>query len=264
VPDSHLELLVIRRAPCLPCAWPVSVGREALSNRLVNISTSFHAFRPHRQIDWNRALFKTSREAFVRAFARELQQHLGHPYFVVLVLHSIQCPDHHDSCNARRTLLHPRILEQRILPHLSVTFLLVTLALTTGPSFYIADSPLRRVSRAAPDLLFSFSVLPSFSFLLVRPCCLDHALRSNVWVGCLTTGSRASHASVSHLKLSRPVIRSYILKRIWGAHFYDFCIRLTESYFFITLGFRDTIRAWRGLAGHGQNDDPEMSRKIVW
>lgn len=82
------------------------------------------------------------------------------------------------------------------------------------------------------------------------PAVWNHALRSNVWVGCLTTGSRVSHASVSHLKLSRPVIRSHILKRTcqWGACFYDFCIRLTESYFFVTLGFSRYNPGWRAMA----------------
>jgi hypothetical protein len=46
------------------------------------------------RIDWNRAFFKTLREAVVWAFARQLQPYLGHPRLAVLVLHRIQCPEY--------------------------------------------------------------------------------------------------------------------------------------------------------------------------
>ena len=95
-----------------------------------------------------RILQDVLRETFVRAFARQFQPHLGHPYLVVLVLHSIQCPDHipaesrslvcsdmvcnsawgcgcnhhHDSCNSHRVFVHPHNLEQYVPPHPSITF----------------------------------------------------------------------------------------------------------------------------------------------
>jgi hypothetical protein len=55
---------------------------------MVDISPAQH-FMCFDRIDWNRAFF---REAFVQAFARQLQPHLGHQYLVVLVLHNIQRP----------------------------------------------------------------------------------------------------------------------------------------------------------------------------
>jgi hypothetical protein len=56
-------------------------------------------------------------------------------------------------------------------------FLLVALALTAGPTFYIAV-----VSRVLAFSL-SFSVLPNFSSLSVRPCCSEPCPS----VGCLVT-----------------------------------------------------------------------------
>ena len=115
------------------------------SSRRHSTSSAFHAFRPH-QLE-PRILQDVLRETFVRAFARQFQPHLGHPYLVVLVLHSIQCPDHipaearslvcfdmvcnsacgcgcnhhHDSCNSHRVFVHPHNLEQYA-PHPSITF----------------------------------------------------------------------------------------------------------------------------------------------
>jgi hypothetical protein len=93
-----------------------------------------------------------------------LQLHLGHPLLIFLTLYSIQCSSHipaevrppvcysflgcshtrhHDSCNPRRVFVHPLNLEQYIR---GLLFLLVTLALTSGPT---STSPLWRTDRAA-------------------------------------------------------------------------------------------------------------------
>jgi 1,3-beta-glucan synthase len=52
-------------------------------------------------------------------------------------------------------------------------------------------------------------------------------------VECLATGSQASRVSTPRLIRSRPVIRSYVLKRAWGAPFtvFAFICKFTESYF---------------------------------
>lgn len=81
-----------------------------------------------------------------------------HPYLVVLVLRytayhapAISSPDSACGCgwSPRRGFVRPHTLEQYIPPHSSVTFLLVALALTAGPS----TSPLHRISRVSPASL---------------------------------------------------------------------------------------------------------------
>jgi hypothetical protein len=84
--------------------------------------------------------------------------------------------------------------------HLSrrLLFILVTLALTAGPTFYIAVAANQPGDSGSLALILGIAIFSSPS---VRPCCLE----SCPPVGCLATGSRASHASTSRLKRSLPV-----------------------------------------------------------
>jgi hypothetical protein len=131
------------------------------------------------------------------------------------------CNYHYDSCNPRRGFVHSHNLEQytsRSSPHPSVTFSLCRPS-SYGRSCYCGE-PVgwwqipRSHSRYCP-----------VSSLSVRPYCLE----SYPPVGWLATGSQANRASTSHLKRSRPVLRSYILKRTWGVSFYGFLYLATSS-----------------------------------
>ncbi|KAF8502217.1 hypothetical protein F5888DRAFT_1177281 [Russula emetica] len=113
--------------------------------RLVNIPPA--RFMRFDRNDWKREFFKTyhdSREAFVWEFARQLQPHLGFPYLVVFVLHSIQC-----IYQLKRG--HSSALKWMILAT-SVTFSPChpSSSITAGPTLP-STSPLWRNSRAAAD-----------------------------------------------------------------------------------------------------------------
>jgi 1,3-beta-glucan synthase len=92
-------------------------------------------------------------------------------------------------------------------------FLLVILGLTGGPTFYIAIVENQAGGGGSLALILGIA---QFFISVIATCYLE----SCPPVGCLATGSQVSRASTSRLKLSRPVIRSYILKRACGECFY--------------------------------------------
>ena len=78
--------IVLTNKGRLPLCGPIAVVLFFLleSSGRHFTGTAFHAFWPHRLEP--RFLQDESQEAFVRAFARQLQPHLCHPYLDVLVL----------------------------------------------------------------------------------------------------------------------------------------------------------------------------------
>ena len=109
------------------------------------------------------------------------------------------------------------IPKQYIQPHLSVAFLLailVTLVLTAGPTcIAIVEYSAGRVPR-------SHSRYCLISTLLFGIMSSDRMFCNRV------ARKSRKYLRVSRLKLSRPVIRFYILKRAWGRLFMVSCIRL--------------------------------------
>jgi 1,3-beta-glucan synthase len=104
--------------------------------------------------------------------------------------------------------------------------LLFTLALTVGPTFYIATV---RISRAA-DPSLSFSVLPAF-FISTGATLLFGIMPS---VGCLSIGSRASPASTSRLitfTASYPILLCQACPGNIFLRFLAFGCKFTKSYF---------------------------------
>jgi hypothetical protein len=188
-------------------------------------------------------------------FARQLHPHLGHPYLVVLVLHSIDlvrssawwrgCDRHHDSCNPHRVFVHSHNLERHIPPHPSVTLSLChpTLLRPVLPS----TSPLWRISRAAADPSLSFSALPSFSSHRCDPAVQNHAIRPDVWRPGCEQVARIPRVSNFHGQLSDPTFRNAPGEHLFIVSCLVFGCKFTESYFFLTLAFRDPIRAMAGM-----------------
>jgi 1,3-beta-glucan synthase len=80
-------------------------------------------------------------------------------------------------------------------------FLLVTLALTAGPTFYITIVENQPNGGGSLALILGIAQF----FISIGATLLFRIMPS---IGCLATGSRASRASTSRLKPSRPVIPS--------------------------------------------------------
>ncbi|KZV72587.1 glycosyltransferase family 48 protein [Peniophora sp. CONT] len=251
--------------------YPEGIARIVLQDktRLVDLPPAQRFMRFDR-VDWNRVFFKTYYEK--RSFGH-LLVNFNRIWVVHIALYwfytaynspSVWEPKTHSSSAmawsatalggavATVIMLLATIAEYSYIPttwnntsHLTrrMLFLLVTLGLTAGPTVYIAiaengDSAGGQLALILGIVQFFISVVATLLFAIVP---------SGRMFGDRVAGkSRKYLASqtftASYASLSRPARISSIL--LW---FLVFGCKFTESYFFLTLSFRDPIKAMAGV-----------------
>ncbi|KAJ7757160.1 1,3-beta-glucan synthase, partial [Mycena metata] len=210
--------------------YPEGIARIVLQDktRLVDIAPAQRFMRFDR-IDWNRAFFKTYYEK--RSFGHLIVNFnpcLDHPHFDLLFLHGL--PVARGCCRlggavASLIMILATIAEFSYIPttwnntsHLTrrLVFLLVILALTCGPTFYIAIVASNGTAGKVTEII-GIVQLP-----------------------------RSPHRT----RASRPRPR-FASIMLWAL---VFGCKLVESYFYLTLSFRSPIAVMVGMKIQGCND----------
>jgi hypothetical protein len=153
-----------------------------------------------------------------------------------------------------RVFVHPHSLGQCIPPHPSVAFS------PCHPSSYSRSYLLhrhcgesagrrRRIARSHSQY---WPQCPVFHLNRCDPAVWNHALRSGVWRPGREQVAQVQYLASQTFTTSYPTPHTpHILKRAWRASFYGLivfgCLFFTESYIFLTLAFRDPIRAMAGI-----------------
>jgi len=257
--------------------YPEGIARIVLTDktRLVDLPPA-QRFMKFDRIDWNRAFFKTYYEK--RSFGHLLVNfnriwviHIS-LYFYYTAFNSPTVYDVNNVSHPAMTwsvtalggavstviMILATLMEFSYIPttwnntsHLTrrLIFLLITLGLTCGPTFYIAIA----VSNGSDGQLALILGIVQF-FISVSATLLFAIMPSGRMFGDRVAGksrkylaSQTFTASYPSLKKG-PRIASFLL---W---FLVFGCKFTESYFFLTLSFRDPIRVMVGMKIQGCND----------
>jgi hypothetical protein len=122
-------------------------------------------------------------------------------------------------------------------------FLLVTLALTAGPTFYIAIAENQSDGGGSLPLILGIAQF----FISVAATLLFGLMPSGRMFGDRVASKSRKYLASQTFTASYPVLHSEARLGSVFLWFLVFGCKFTESYFFLTLAFRDPIRAMAGM-----------------
>jgi 1,3-beta-glucan synthase len=135
--------------------------------------------------------------------------------------------------------LHRHTPEQYISPHLSVSFLLVTLALTAGLTFYIAIVENQLGGGGSLALILGIARF----FISIGATLLFRILPSSRMFGGWVTSKSCKYLASQTFTASYPILHSQARLGSVFLWLLVFGCKFTESYFFLTFAFRDPIQS---------------------
>ncbi|KAI0340296.1 1,3-beta-glucan synthase [Trametopsis cervina] len=255
--------------------YPEGIARIVLydKTRLLDLAPA-QRFMRFSQIDWNRVFFKTYYEK--RSFG-----HLLVNFNRIWVIHiavywfytAYNSPTIYNGFNstplrwsatalggavATVIMIAATLAEFSYIPttwnntsHLTrrLLFLIVTLALTAGPTFYIAiaesSSPNGSLALILGIVQFFISVVATLLFA---------TLPSGRMFGDRVAGKSRKYLASQTFTASYPTLKPTARAASFALWLLVFSCKLTESYFFLTQGFKNPIRVMVNMKVQGCND----------
>ncbi|TDL27758.1 glycosyltransferase family 48 protein [Rickenella mellea] len=252
--------------------YPEGIARIVLNDktRLVDLPPA-QRFMKFDRVDWNRAFFKTYYEK--RSF-----MHLLVNFNRIWVIHislywyytAYNSPTVYTQSGAAKPtaamtwsatalggavstiiMIAATLAEFSYIPttwnntsHLTrrLLFLCVTLALTAGPTFYIAFTDSPNSTSSVPLILGIVQF-----FIAVVATLLFGIMPSGRMFGDRVAGKSRKYLASQTFTASYPELERSSRMASFGLWFLVFGCKFTESYFFLTLSFRDPIRVMVGM-----------------
>ncbi|KAJ8469972.1 hypothetical protein ONZ51_g8642 [Trametes cubensis] len=255
--------------------YPEGIARIVLTDktRLVDLPPA-QRFMKFDRIDWNRVFFKTYYEK--RSFGHLLVNfnriwviHISMYWFYTAYNSpTIYKGEQHPAMRWSATalggavatiiMIAATLAEFSYIPttwnntsHLTrrLVFLLITLALTAGPTFYIAiaenQSPGGSLALILGIVQFFISVVATILFAV---------LPSGRMFGDRVAGKSRKYLASQTFTASYPTLKPTARFASCALWFLVFGCKFTESYFFLTLSFKNPIRVMVGMVIRGCND----------
>ncbi|THU88102.1 1,3-beta-glucan synthase [Dendrothele bispora CBS 962.96] len=257
--------------------YPEGIARIVLDNksRLVDLPPA-QRFMKFDRIEWNRVFFKTYYEK--RSFGHLLVNfnriwviHIS-LYFYYTAFNSPTVYDVNNESHPAMTwsvtalggavstviMILATLMEFAYIPttwnntsHLTrrLIFLFITLGLTCGPTFYIAIA----VSNGSAGQLALILGIVQF-FIAVSATLLFAIMPSGRMFGDRVAGKSRKYLASQTFTASYPSLKKGPRMASFLLWVLVFGCKFTESYFFLTLSFRDPIRVMVGMKVQGCND----------